>query len=817
MRIFKILPAGLTERLRASIGGWRGRAAGTVSPEHPAEARPTYPRGISALLLLGIALLPVAYMLARGLLASRNLAYMDDIDGTLMLLIRLHDGPSWSELIGWLFEVANEHRMVTSRLLVMVSYWLTGTVNFNVIGVIGNVFLCGLCALLIRTAGARERQWTMALLLAGLLFQLEHFENFFWSGSSIDHFQVPLLAAGAIVLLSRGTRLAGMGASVLAVMASFTLAHGLLVWPVGALLLVFDRRWRHLAAWLALAVAVGALYFSSFQPNTEHHIDVFSLGGVVRIFRYWFELLGAPLALGERALARVLGAGLAVLLGWQIWSVGLRRERISLPLALWAVGSLGLVAVGRANLVDGMLSSRYYVLGALAWALAILIELQRRRNESRPCRFMVGLVPALVIFNLAANLKFSGAAQRWIADRDTAAANFVRLGRDGTGPTSLHPLPDHSTRVIRQAERIGVFEMPRQSQVCPDPMVRPGSNLVGVVDRVAADENMVTIDGWAAIAGRAARPGEVQVVLRSAHAQLALTTATVVRPDLVAAFPKEHWRDAGFRFQLRRWLLPPDSYQVGLLIPAASGAELVLTGQRLELADDPLGIERDKVGPNRMVFDELILRHPTTSVTAAPKKPLRVSFLDRHDTLVHAYFSGAGTMTISLADASPVDPALSDHRRRSALYQGHASVVITGADDSTNLAIFSAKRQPVRRQGPGANRAREGLAHIALVSIASRNGRFGGVRTGNVHFSAHAGITGIHAPGVRFAGPVNIGNITAFASAEPVFQLGFARDTHVVGGDLVQPNGRTLNVSGVSRLRFVKGQRSTAAPPSPTE
>ena len=174
-------------------------------------------------------------------------------------------------------------------------------------------------------------------------------------------------------------------------------------------------------------------------------------------------------------------------------------------------------------------------------------------------------------------------------------------------------------------------------------------------------------------------------------------------------------------------------------------------------------------------------------------------------------------MTVALTDASPVDPALSDHGRTPALYKGHAAIVITGADDSTNLAVFSAKRQPARRQGPGANRAREVLAHIASVSIVSRNGRFGGVRTGNVHFSAHAGITGIYAPGVRFAGPVNIGNITAFAGAEPVFRLGFTRDTHVVGGDLVQPNGRTLNVSGVSRLRFVKGQRSTAAPPSPTE
>jgi hypothetical protein len=817
MRIIKILPAGLTERLRASMGGWRGRAAGTVSPEHPAEARPSYPRGIYSPLLLAITLMPVVYMMGRGLLASRNIADMDDIDGTLMLLIRLNDGWSWSELGEWLFELVNEHRMVTSRLLITVSYALTGTVNFNVLGVIGNLFLCGLCGLLIRNAGTPERRWSLALLLAGLLFQLEHFENFFWSGSSIDHSQVPLLAGGAIVLLAHGSGLAGVGAVAVAILASLTLAHGLLVWPVGALMLVFDRRWRHLAGWLVIGAAVCAMYVSSFQPNSDHRIDVLSVDGVLRILRYWLELMGAPLALGERLVARVLGAGLVALLGWQLWSIGLRRERITLPLALWAVGSLGLVAAGRANLEDGILSSRYYILGALVWALVILNELQRRHDPTRPYRFMVWLIPGLVVFNVAANVAFSGAARRWIADRDRAADNFVRHGRDGTGPATLHPLPDHATRVIRQAERLGVFEMPSQSRVCPDPNVQPGASLLGAVDKVAIEENMVAIEGWGAIPGRSARPGDVRVVLRSANAQFILTTAPVPRPDLATVFPNERWRDAGFRFERRRWLLPPDSYQVGLLIPTESDARLVMTPQRLELGDGAMGVEKDKIAPNRIIFDEMILRRPTATVTAAPKKPMRVSFLDLRDNLVHVDFSGAGTMTINLAGEGSIEPMLSTRGRGPNYYRGHATVTISGADDSTNLAIFAARRQPARGRGASANRGRDGMAHLASVSIASRNGRFGGVRTGNVHFSAHAGITGIHAPGVRFAGPVNIGNITAFASAEPVFQLGFAQDTHVVGGDLVQPNGRTLNVSGVTRLRFVKGQRSTAAPPSPTE
>lgn len=782
----------------------------TEPPE--AGRRDSLPRH-APLLFLALILAPVVYTIGRGLMASRNVAYMDDIDGTLMLLIRLHEGSSLSDLARWLFEISNEHRMVTSRLLATLSYWLTGTVNFNIIGAIGNLFICGLSVVLIRAAGSAERRWAMALILAGFLFQLEHFENFFWAGSSIDHFQVPLLAGGALVLLAQGSRLAALGAGILAVLATFTLAHGLVVWPVGALMLTVDRRWRQLIGWLVFGAVTGGVYFSTFEFNPAHHVDAFSLAGVVRIVRFWLELLGAPLALGEKGVARIFGAALLALLGWQAWSVGFRRERIALPLALWAIASLGLVAVGRANLADGVMSSRYYVLGALAWAMAIFTLHQRWNDAARPHRGLVWLIPGLAIFNLAANLKFSGEAGRWIADRDQAVTDFVRHGRDGTGPAKLHPHPDHATRVIRQAEELDVFEMPGESVESTLPATLPGAGFSTNIDRLAVDEHMVTIDGWAAIAGRVARPGDVRLVLISPNEKRVHTTTTVPRPDLIATFPGEKWGQAGFHFALRRWLLPSESYQVGFLIPTARGAELVMTEQRLELGDAASMIERDKVAPNRIVYDELVLRSPTATVTAAPGKPMRVSFIDLHDNLVYVDLIGAGTMTVNLGSATPVEPPLRPKERRVAFLKGHATVTIKDADDSTHLAILSARRRPTRRgPAPRNEQPGDGIAQLAAVSIASRNGRFGSVRAGNAQFSARNGITGIDAPGVRFSGPVNVGDITAFGEARPVFQLGYARDTRIVGGDLFQPNRSAVAVSGVWRLRFVAGQTSRGIP-----
>ena len=751
---------------------------------------------------------PVAYMLVRAVFAARNVAYLDDIDGTLMLLVRLHDGVTGKELFRWLFEMHNEHRMVTSRLMLAGSYWLTGTVNFAFFSLIGNLFLCGLCALLIRTAGSVARQWGMALLLAGLLFQLQHFENFFWSGSSIDHFQVVFLAAVAVVGLARGGWLTFWGAIAFAGLATFTLAHGLMLWPVGAVVLAAARRRRAVVAWVAAGAVAGSVFIADFSFNPAHHIGDWSLGGLVHVLAYWLELLGAPLALGNQAVAVSAGLVLLSLLAWQLKSGEISRERIALPLACWAVAALGLVALGRANLGGGVVSSRYYVLAALAWALGLFVALHRRGADVRSERQFLWLVSGLAVFNLAANVSSAGPARRWLAARDCAVADFVRHGRDGEGEETLHPLPQHATRVIREAERRGVFEMPRQSKELALPDIHPGTHLSSAVDRIVVAGNLVTIDGWAAIAGRASRPGDVQVMLRSGEVRHILTTAGVARPDVAAAFPGEQWRDAGFCFTMRRWLVPADIYELGFLIRNGSATELVMTTQLIDFRGSTFPIKPNRVAPNRVVYDEMLLCESVTSVSAAPKKFMRVAFFDLQGGLVHVDFNGAGTMTIRLADAAPLFPVPRDDGRVVAFMKGGAAISITGADETTNLAVIAARRQPQSFAGSSSPVGFDGQAHVTSISIASQVGRFGAVRAGNAVFSARSGMTGVYAPDVRFSGPVNIGNIRALGDAAPTLELGFARGTHVAGGDLEQPNGQAVRVSGIWRLEFVEGRTS---------
>jgi len=165
--------------------------------------------------------------------------------------------------------------------------------------------------------------------------------------------------------------------------------------------------------------------------------------------------------------------------------------------------------------------------------------------------------------------------------------------------------------------------------------------------------------------------------------------------------------------------------------------------------------------------------------------------------------------------------------------KGHAHLVIAGADESTNVSVFSVGRltaldptgafnilqSPSSTNNPANNgsplfqghaaTAYDGVADIADIAILSTDGKFGGIRTANTGYLAAQGYTGIYAPAVQFLGPVYIGDITASDTATPVILLGSAATTQINGGNLLQSNNAPVQVSGLTQLKFVAGIDST--------
>ncbi|HVS54445.1 MAG TPA: peptidylprolyl isomerase [Opitutaceae bacterium] len=246
-------------------------------------------------------------------------------------------------------------------------------------------------------------------------------------------------------------------------------------------------------------------------------------------------------------------------------------------------------------------------------------------------------------------------------------------------------------------------------------------------------------------------------------------------------------------------------------------------------------VVQNQIHPNGNYYDQVLLGGTSAAVTADynENQVTRTSFIDLDDNIVQVEFSGHGTMAITL-DASSGPAAPLKYNQPSALYmKGHASIVVAGADETSNLSIFTVGRatafdptnaynivQPISATNNPANNGSPlftghesetytGVAGLSRVSISSTNGKFGGLRAADAHFYDVKGVTGIYAPNVAFQGPVYVGEITAVNSAIPVLKVGsVAGETRITGGSLLQNNGQPVQVTGVTQLKFTAGQDS---------
>lgn len=221
--------------------------------------------------------------------------------------------------------------------------------------------------------------------------------------------------------------------------------------------------------------------------------------------------------------------------------------------------------------------------------------------------------------------------------------------------------------------------------------------------------------------------------------------------------------------------------------------------------------------PNGNIFDQVLLTGAAATVTSDAGQVTRISFIDLTNDIVQVEFSGSGTLSLVLDDVN--GPALPANYNQNVTYmKGHASIVITGANETTNVGVFSVGR--ITAVNPALFKSEvvyDGMADIAYLAIQSTNGKFGGLRTANTRYFATKGLTGIYAPGVQFSGPVYVSDISASDAAKPVFIIGSSPDTRITGGNLVQANGKPVEVSGLTRLTFTAGSSSHAVGDLPAQ
>ena len=356
----------------------------------------------------------------------------DDVNIIKQSYVHFFDwGPMWAQHY--------ENRILFPNIIVVL---LAHTVHFN-IRVEENLGAVMLVVATIFIIWAHKRRspstpWLYYCPAAILGLSIVQYGNTIW-GFQLAWYMVLLSLATGVLLLDRVnlTWITLVGALAAAVVGSFSSLQGLLIWPVGLVLLYFRRRpLPQLGVWIAVAAASIVLYFrgyrfseSPFPQYARHH-----LLAALRFFLFAIgDVVGKPVGLGtsspDNNLVILFGFVIVVLAVATIVICGLRRDESSgspVGVALICYGLLfaALVTQGRSFLgLGGASFSRYTTFDIL-----ILVGIYLALLDRRPHPLDQGQLKTNLSGSLPSNPhRHSRRARRWLDRVALPCAQIVLL------------------------------------------------------------------------------------------------------------------------------------------------------------------------------------------------------------------------------------------------------------------------------------------------------------------------------------------------------------------------------------------------------
>lgn len=228
--------------------------------------------------LCGMAIIAFFIIIGR---SAVNIPIGDDFYCVLLFVQQFQDSPGYAEKLYLLFDQWVEHRIFYSRLVALISFWLTSQVNFLFMIWIGNLSLIGI--LFFFSRAFRRLDLSAYFLLPVVLTVLSPvmYEGNLWAGASTVYMPVCLMGYVTIGLLVAGSRQDVLIALFIALLATFSFGNGMLLFAAGTLVLAVQRRSLHAFTWIVAGAIAVIAYFTGFHPHSA--TDAF---GVASHFRH---------------------------------------------------------------------------------------------------------------------------------------------------------------------------------------------------------------------------------------------------------------------------------------------------------------------------------------------------------------------------------------------------------------------------------------------------------------------------------------------------------------------------------------------------
>ncbi len=303
-----------------------------------------------------------------------------------------------------------ENRILFPNLIVLA---LAYTTHYNVVTeeYLSGVLLVAATAMLILAHRRRspDTPWSFYLPVVLLMFTLAGGNQYYGGantlyGFAMSWYVVLLSLAAALFLLDR-RRLTGLvlaGSIAVAVVGSFSSIQGLLIWPVGLVLLLMRGRTRNaIVAWIVSGAVTGVVFLYHYNDKQGSGGLSYGLSHPVVFLKFFLFSIGDNIVGQQRTqpphgfsdVDLVLGVVVLCIALWVVVTNGLRRDADSarpLGVALTWFGLLCAVTVTISRTWQGFWQTpRFVMFEVLIWVgcyLTLLARWAPPSGDGRPDR-----------------------------------------------------------------------------------------------------------------------------------------------------------------------------------------------------------------------------------------------------------------------------------------------------------------------------------------------------------------------------------------------------------------------------------------------
>lgn len=351
--------------------------------------------------VLGYSLICFPIILFYGMLFnySVDIPSLDDFVAILGFMNQFVDLDSLSGKLRLIFSQHNEHRIVFTRILTLANYYLSGSVNFKLLIVAGNLALLGLIFLIYHSANIKTSKllyFTPAVLL---MFQPSYMESMLWAMASTSNFYVLFFAFLSIYLLAFDSYKSFIFAIIFAIFASYTQGNGIFVFLSGLFLLLPHRRYKRSFIWSIVFIFCFFLYFHGYEkppPFPGIVEEPFNFASAAKYFLLFIGSIGK-----YRGLANMLGAFVLASFLYLTYAKYYKSSPVIYAFLCFLLLTAISASIFRASMGLGVgqaLASRYTINSALFLLLTYLALVELLAGRLKPWVGVGGGSVALTIF-----------------------------------------------------------------------------------------------------------------------------------------------------------------------------------------------------------------------------------------------------------------------------------------------------------------------------------------------------------------------------------------------------------------------------------